>query len=390
MSRWEAVKLITAWELRRFLRWGELLLSVFIIAALGVGGAFAVELFTGGEENAIELAVTGVEALPDSERFTFSYFSDADSAAAALADGEVDGVLEASDLEAPLLTLEREAVWTPELSEFLVQATLDDRLARTGVDEATLTALLEPVDLQVELTEGSVLSGTLVIVIIAGTMLFAVFIGTGLLFTTITGEKTQRITEQIVSAVSPQAWIDGKVLGTGLYVLVNLLSILVGLTIAVIVNMLRAEGRLPPLPPLELNPALIIPTLLFGLLGGALYFLFFAAIAATIDDPNSSARGGLIMLPPSLIGLSFLGLIGSVDNVLFRVLSYVPLTSPTAMPIRLLLGDAGWFEALISLVLLIVSVAGMRWIAGRIFALGIMMTGKEPSLREMLHWLRRV
>src|SRR5690625_7334946 len=112
MSRWEAVKLITAWEFRRFLRWGELLLSVFIIAALGVGGAFAVELFTGGEENAIELAVTGVEALPDSERFTLSYFSYADSAAAALADGEGGGVLEASGVEGPLLTLGWCSGWT--------------------------------------------------------------------------------------------------------------------------------------------------------------------------------------------------------------------------------------------------------------------------------------
>ncbi len=390
MTRWQAVKLITGWEFRRFLRWGELLLSIVIIAGLGIGGAWAIELFSDRGDNAITIALAGSDELPASDRFEFVPYADSEAAMAALEDGSVDGVLSAEDPEAPVLTLERERPWTPELAEFMVQAVLDERLASAGIDEATFGGLLQPVDLDVQLIEGSVMSGSLVILLVAGAMLFAVFTGTGLLFTAITGEKTQRITEQIVSAVSPQAWIDGKVLGTGLYVIVNLTCIAIGLAIAIVVNMLRSEGSLPPLPAINLSPALLIPTVVFALLGGALYFLFFAAIAATIDDPTTSQRGGLIMLPPAFVGLSFLGLMGSVDNVLFRVLSYVPLTSPSAMPIRLLMGDASWLEAAISLLLLVAAVIAMRWIAGRIFALGILMTGKEPSLREMLHWLRRV
>ncbi len=390
MTHWQAVKLVTGWEFRRFLRWGEVLLTVVIIAAMGIGGAWAIEQFSGGSDSTVTIALTGSDGLPDSERFEFVPYPDAEAALAALQDGSVAGVLAAGNPEAPVLTLERERSWSAELAEFMVQAVLDERLARAGIDQATLSGLLQPVDMDVQLLEDSVMSGTLVILLVAGVMLFAVFTGTGLLFTAITGEKSQRITEQIVSAVSPQAWIDGKVLGTGLYVMVYLATFAVGVAISIVVNVLRSEGGLPPLPALDLSPALLLPTLAFALLGGALYFLFFAAVAATIDDPTTSQRGGLIMLPPAFVGLSFLGLMGSVDNVLFRVLSYVPLTSPSAMPIRLLLGDAGWVEAGFSLLLLAASVIAMRWMAGRIFALGILMTGKEPSLRQMLHWLRRV
>mgnify|MGYP001289005612 CR=1 FL=1 len=390
MSYWQSVRLITGWEFRRFLRVGELVMTVLITAGFGILVPLAMDYFASrGEASTVTIAVTGTEALPAFDGFELLYM-DPSSAEAALDAGEVEAVLDASDPEAPVITLESEEAWIPTLSEQLVQATLDDRLAASGIDPVAFGQVLQPVYLQVELREAEDgIPGTLVISLVAGAMLFAIFLGTGLLFAAITGEKTQRITEQIVSAISPQAWIDGKVLGTGLYVLLNMSLFAFGIAIAVVVNMLRTEGGLPPLPDMGISPSVLIPALLFAVLGGALYFMFFAAIAATIDDPAASQRGGIIMIPPLFIGLSLLGLLGSVDNALFRFMSHFPLTSPSAMPIRLLLGDAGWGEALVSLAILAVSVALMRRLAGKIFAVGILMTGKEPSLREMLHWLRR-
>ncbi len=138
-----------------------------------------------------------------------------------------------------------------------------------------------------------------------GALVFSVFAGAGVLFTVITGEKTQRVTEAIVSAVSPQAWIDGKILGTSLFVLAYLVSYTIGLVIAFLVYGVL-DGALPQLPALVTDPALGIVTVVFAALG-----------------------------------VGFLGLIGDVDGWLFRF-----------------------------------------------FALGIHMTGKEPSAREVWRWLR--
>jgi len=306
-----------------------------------------------------------------------------------LAAGDVDGVLDLSDLEAPRVTVEREPRWSNELSEVLSVIAMADRAAAAGLETDELEALLQPVALEVEVPANASDRGSGAIGVVIGIMLFAIFTGTGLLFTAITGEKTQRVTEQIVSAVTPQSWIDGKVLGTGLYVVVNLVTIGIGIVLAVAVPELVRRGRIPPLPDVAADPIVLLTTLAFAGLGAALYFMLFAAVAATIDDPATSQRSGIIMLPGLFVGLGFLGLISEPGNPLFRTLSYIPLTSPSAMPVRVLAGDAGVVEVLLGLALLAATVGLARVAAGRIFATGILMTGKEPTWREMLHWVRR-
>ncbi len=55
---------------------------------------------------------------------------------------------------------------------------------------------------------------------------------------------------------------------------------------------------------------------------------------------------------------------------------YIPFDIPT------------WQIAL-SLVLLYASVAGMAWVAGKIYRVGIFMHGKKPSFKELLSWIKQ-
>jgi ABC-2 type transport system permease protein len=123
----------------------------------------------------------------------------------------------------------------------------------------------------------------------------------------------------------------------------------------------------------------------------ALGFLFwntaFAAVAATIDDPNTSARGGLMMLPLLAMVLAFLR-IGNPDGALTQFLAVFPVTSPAFLTLRLMLTTVPVWEIILALVLLLAAVALMRRAAGKIFGMGILMYGKEPSWTEMLRWIR--
>ena len=389
MTRWQAVKRITAWEFKRFLRLKELLTTVVVVATLGAGVPLVIEYMTSrSASSTVTLAVPAGTGLQEVGRFRFVELTGA-AATAALEGGDIDGILDLTSVENPRLVVDEEPGWSTELTEVLSAVAMTERAASAGIDTQTLAALTRPVEVQVEVPPAARDRGSGLIGATIGIMLFAIFTGTGLLFTAITGEKTQRVTEQIVSAVSPQAWIDGKVLGTGLYVIVNLVTIGLGIVLAVVVPQLVRGRSIPPLPSIAADVGVIVATLSFAALGAVLYFMLFAAVAATIDDPATSQRSGIIMLPGLFVGLGFLGMITDPGNALFRTLSYLPLTSPSAMPVRVLAGDAGAVEVLLSLALLAASVWLARVAAGRIFATGILMTGKEPTWREMVHWVRR-
>jgi ABC-2 type transport system permease protein len=71
-----------------------------------------------------------------------------------------------------------------------------------------------------------------------------------------------------------------------------------------------------------------------------------------------------------------------------RILSIFPLTSFSAMPIWIILSNPGVIEIGLAILLLGGTVWLFRRLAGRIFEVGMLMYGKEPSLREMWRWAR--
>src|SRR6266478_2802470 len=76
------------------------------------------------------------------------------------------------------------------------------------------------------------------------------------------------------------------------------------------------------------------------------------------------------------------------ESTLATTLSLVPFTSPIATPARWAAGNLTLGDVASSLALLVVGVAVVTWIAARIYRVGILMTGKRPSLRELIRWVR--
>ncbi len=212
------------------------------------------------------------------------------------------------------------------------------------------------------------------------------FLGFSYVFVAITGEKTQRVTESVLSAITPQTWIDGKILGLTLVVLVNVACYMFGYLVYKGVATLFF-GEAFTLPTGIGDPVVVLNLVLFAMLGFGFWFTLFALIAATITDPNSSSRSSLLLLPFLPLGLTLTGM-DQPDAVWMRVLALIPGLSPAAMPVRLLRGDPWVVEILLSLALLVVMVWVFRRAAGRVFGVSMLMTGKEPSWGEVWRWLR--
>jgi ABC-2 type transport system permease protein len=192
------------------------------------------------------------------------------------------------------------------------------------------------------------------------------------------------VTESVISAISPQAWVDGKVLGLTGYALVSVVNMIVG---GLIVAAAAALTTGFTLPEAAIRPGVVVALLVYALLGVLLWSSFFAAVASTLDDPNTSSRTPLMMLPALPVVMS-LAVLRDPDGMIARTLALVPLTSAPALPMRLVLSDPGAVEIAVSLVLLVAAIWLMRRIAGKIFEVGMLLYGKEPSLREVLRWAR--
>lgn len=219
-----------------------------------------------------------------------------------------------------------------------------------------------------------------------GFMVMAVFMSFAYQFTAITGEKQLKITEQIVSAIKPQVWMDGKILGitlTGLssVVLYSFLSVLGGMLFFMF------SGA----PVSQIAQYLHLPSigvyLAFTLMGVLMWNALLAAIASVITDPNNSGKGSLMMLPVLFVIASLL-VLADPDSTMAVFLSWFPLTSASAMPIRWISTDLHWINLPGSFILLTTTFYLLRRLAAKIFRVSVLISGKEPSWAEVYKMIR--
>jgi ABC-2 type transport system permease protein len=200
----------------------------------------------------------------------------------------------------------------------------------------------------------------------------------------VTAEKQLRVTEQVVSAISPQTWIDGKILGLSAVAFVNVALAVASGMVWIFGNSL-ATGEAFSMGSVEFGTLLLI--LLFALLGFLFWLSLFSAVAATIDDPNSSTRGPLMFLPALFSVAGFL-VVRIPDSTFARITGLIPLTSSSVMPARLAMTEVPAWEIALSALLLLGGAWLARRTAGKVFAVAMLMYGKEPSWGEVRRWAR--
>jgi ABC-2 type transport system permease protein len=387
MSHWYFVRLVTAWEFRRYFKWKDQFLGLLIFLVIS-GIAYTTSRVAAQEGRPVTLATDGIEmSAPKGGRISL-VAAPAESAAraTALREGDVRGILSRRRDGTFELLVARDPRYLPELGVLLAEQVRRERLVTSGISESELARILAPPPLEVRFTDPDRARAgraeKLAAGVFLGLVLLALFTSMAYLLTGITGEKQLRVTESITAIIPPQAWIDGKILGIGAYALTTIFNMVVGGLV------LAAAARLAwgfSIPAAVVRPGVILVLVLFSILALLLWNAFFAAFASTIDDPNTSTRSSMMFVPMLPVVLT-ISVLRDPDHTSSRVLSLVPLTSPSAMPARVLLSNPGVIEIAVSALLLVATIWLMRRAAGRIFEIGMLMYGKEPTLREIWRW----
>jgi ABC-2 type transport system permease protein len=125
------------------------------------------------------------------------------------------------------------------------------------------------------------------------------------------------------------------------------------------------------------------------LLGFFLYATLFAAVGAAMSSSEDAQRFTLPLILPLVVPMMMAEQIVSAptDGVAV-VLSWIPFTAPLVMPMRIGAAGATTAEILGTTAFLALSVLVIGWIAGKIYRVGILSTGKRASVGDLIRWIR--
>jgi ABC-2 type transport system permease protein len=210
-------------------------------------------------------------------------------------------------------------------------------------------------------------------------MLFTLIVGSGqALVRSVIEEKSNRIVEVLVSSCSPTQLMAGKVLGLsalgftqiGVWALLGFLA-----TIQFGVQVVA--------------PGSAILLIIYFILG----YLFYAGVFIAAGSPLSTEQAAqqvtsylvLVLLIPIVIAFPAMK---NPDATWIRIMTFFPFLTPTMMALRIPIQMPAVWEILATILLMIVSIWGIMVAAGRIFRIGILMTGKAPNILEIFRWIK--
>lgn len=396
MTKKQQVWLVTSWEFMHFFKWKQEIISKLILVAIGL--IIMVWQYVKDDQLTIyKVAVpASVTQFTNSGQFEFVSSNDSfEKLKLQLAEEDSwDAVLS----EAPAIESVKQLTiyskdkqsWLTDLKQTLNQQYTLQYASSLGLAEEQLAVLNQVaifenkyLDDTIKSENSPAKSTAIAMIVILGVGIFTSF---GQLFVSITGEKQQRVTEQLYACMSPQTWIDGKIFGQMLHAIKAMVTMIITGMLVYAFTSVVIENQMVDFSIIDWS---LLPWLIpFAFAGIYLCTAFMAAIAAAIDDPNHSAKTSIMLLPllPMILALVTMD---SPSGWALSFLSYFPLTAFAAMPVKMALIDLPLWQPLLSLSLTLVLCFWIRTAAGNLFKMGMSMYGKEPSLTDMMMWMLR-
>lgn len=202
-------------------------------------------------------------------------------------------------------------------------------------------------------------------------------------------EKESRVMEILLSSVSTQQLLIGKVIGLGG---AGLVQIIFWLLSALFMVQLASSTIGGFFTSIQIPDNVILLGIVYFILG----YLFFSVIMAGIGAITTNTREGsqytvAIIMPailPFYVAIIFLR--DHPDHIIGTIMTIFPVTAPMSVFVRMGMSEIAPWEIAASISILILSIVGGLWLAAKTFQAFLLMYGKTPSFKEIPRLLKQV
>ena len=271
------------------------------------------------------------------------------------------------------------------LRRILNQLVIEQRMLDQDIDIALVGKLSRKIEFETyeidelgKTSEGDELSSFLVPYLFLMILFMTVFMSGQLLLRSVMEERTSRTIEILLSSVTPDEIMKGKIMGLGALGMFQMVFyLIVGLSVTYYKGWATID--LPQIP--------------FFMIFFTTGYLFYAAIYAAMgtfftseqEAQQSSGIISLVAVLPMVFASYFITNPGSTFTI---GLTYVPPLTPFMMIIRLGTGTVEINEIIYATVLMAFSCWFMLGVSGKIFRTAILLYGKKITLNEVIKWVR--
>jgi ABC-2 type transport system permease protein len=198
-------------------------------------------------------------------------------------------------------------------------------------------------------------------------------------------EKNNRIVEVLLSSVNSNELMTGKIIGTSITGVIQMAIWMIPLMVVISTSYFA----LPPEFAITLTMGQILYFLFNFFIALVTFMGMFASVGAIFDNDQDAQSGVwplmIIIMIPFFIAM---GMQGNPDNTLAKAGSMFPFASLIIMPARMSLIDVPLWQMVLSIIVNIATLAAIFPLSGKIYRVGILMTGKKPKWGEVIKWLR--
>lgn len=272
-----------------------------------------------------------------------------------------------------------------EIVKILNDLYKDIQIGKLGLSNEQLANLNPEFSIDVTETNENPASGNVFAIMLLSIVLFyAIYFCAYQVSSSITTEKTSKIMETLVTSTTPRTIVLGKTIGIGI---VGLLQVAGMIIVSVICCNLFIDSELLSsiIDLSKITPILAIITIIYFILGYAVYSLLYALTGSTVSKPEdiNSANGPVAILAVIGFYLAYFSMMNPTSEINIFA-SMFPFSAPFSMPFRVMMGTATMGQVAISLGIMLVSIFIIARISIKIYSSAILNYGTKISIKDIL------